>query len=68
MYLSGWMRKEGIQFGSALKVIESIAEDDEEKPARIRTLEETYKKQALDKVCGYSGMSECHRKKGHKNN
>jgi hypothetical protein len=56
MYLSGWMRKEGIPFDSALKVIECIAVDDEEKHARIRTLEETYKKQDLDKICGYSGL------------
>ena len=56
MYLSGLMRKEGISIGSALKVIESIAADDEEKSARIRTLQETYKKQDLDKVCGYSGL------------
>ena len=56
MYLSGWMRKEGIAFESALRVIECIAADDEEKPARIRTLEETYKKQGLEKVCGYSGL------------
>jgi hypothetical protein len=45
-----------MSFQSALKVIESIAADDEEKPARIRTLEETYKKQDLDRVCGYSGL------------
>jgi mannitol/fructose-specific phosphotransferase system IIA component len=43
------MRKEGISFGSALKVIECIAADDEEKSARIRTLGETYKKEDLDK-------------------
>ena len=56
MYLAGLMRKEDMSFQSALKVIESIAADDEEKPARIRTLEETYKKQDLDRVCGYSGL------------
>jgi hypothetical protein len=56
MYLSGLMRKEGIAFDSALKVIETIAADDEEKPARIRTLEETYKKECLNKICGYSGL------------
>jgi hypothetical protein len=55
MHLSGWMRKESISFESALKVIESISTDDEQKPARIRTLEETYKKRSLEKVCGYSG-------------
>ena len=38
MHLSGWMRKESISFESALKVIESISTDDEQKPARIRTL------------------------------
>jgi Bifunctional DNA primase/polymerase, N-terminal len=56
MYLSGWMRKEGIPFESAFKVIECIAADDEEKSARIRTLQETYKKQELGKICGYSGL------------
>jgi hypothetical protein len=50
------MRKEGIAFESALRIIECIAADDEEKPARIRTLEETYKKQVLDNVCGYAGL------------
>ena len=56
MYLSGLMRKEDIAFQSAIKVIESIAEDDEEKPARIRTLQETYKKEDLHDVSGYSGL------------
>jgi hypothetical protein len=56
MYLSGWMRKEGIPFQSALKVIDCIAADDEEKTARIRTLEETYKKEHLDQVSGYAGL------------
>jgi hypothetical protein len=56
MYLSGLMRKEGVSFGSALKVIEAIVAEDEEKSARIRTLRETYKKHDLDKVCGYSGL------------
>jgi hypothetical protein len=41
---------------SAFKVIECIAADDEEKPARIRTLEETYKKEDLHEICGYSGL------------
>jgi hypothetical protein len=56
MYLSGLMRKEEITFESALKVIETIAAEDEEKFGRIRTLEETYKKEDLDKVCGYSRL------------
>ena len=56
MYLSGWMRKEGIPFESAFKVIDGIALDDEERPARIRTLEETYKKEDLQEVSGYAGL------------
>jgi hypothetical protein len=56
MYLSGLMRKEGISFNSALKVIESIAAYDEEKSDRIRTLEETYKKEDLDGISGYAGL------------
>ena len=50
------MRKDGIAFQSALKVIETIAEDDEEKPARIRTLEETYKKEDVREISGYLGL------------
>ena len=56
MYLSGLMRKADISFDSTLKAIETIAADDEEKPARIKTLEETYKKQNLHKVSGYLGL------------
>jgi hypothetical protein len=56
MHLSGWMRKEGIPFQSALKVIECIAADDEEKTARIRTLQETYKKEDIGQVSGYAGL------------
>jgi hypothetical protein len=56
MYLSGLMRKEGVTFESALKVIETIAADDEEKSARIRTLQETYKKEDLDGLSGYAGL------------
>jgi integrase len=47
---------QGIAFDSALKVIEGIAADDEEKPARIRTLQETYKKEDLDGLSGYAGL------------
>jgi Bifunctional DNA primase/polymerase, N-terminal len=56
MYLSGLMRKEGVTFESGLKVIETIAADDEEKSARIRTLQETYKKEDLDGLSGYAGL------------
>ena len=33
-----------------------MAENDEEKQARFRTLEETYKKQDLNGISGYSGL------------
>jgi bifunctional DNA primase/polymerase-like protein len=56
MYLSGLMRKEGITFEDALKVVETIAAEDEEKSARIRTLQETYKKEDLDGLSGYAGL------------
>ena len=56
MYLSGWMRKVWISYESAYKVIQHIASSDEEKEARLGTLDETYKKQDVDKICGYSGL------------
>jgi P4 family phage/plasmid primase-like protien len=56
MYLSGWMRKEGIEYESTHKLIKSLAESDEEIQARFRTLDETYEKQDLEKICGYSGL------------
>ncbi|PWU82268.1 MAG: hypothetical protein DLM72_02700 [Candidatus Nitrosopolaris wilkensis] len=58
MYLSGWLRKEGIVIRTARKVIQSICEDDEEKAARIRTLEETYRKEWSNDIKGYSGLLE----------
>jgi hypothetical protein len=58
MYLSGWLKKEGILIESARKVIQGICEDDEEKDARLRTLEETYQKEAVNDIKGYSGLLE----------
>ncbi len=52
MYLSGWMRKEGIPFESAFKVIECIAADDEEKSARIRTCKKHIKNKNWAKYAG----------------
>ena len=56
MYLAGWFRKEGVAIQSAIKVVEELAENDEEKQARFRTVEETYKKQDLNGINGYSGL------------
>jgi len=58
MYLSGWLRKEGIVIGTAKKIVQGICEDDEEKAARMRTLGETYQKEAVNDIKGYSGLFE----------
>lgn len=58
MYLSGWLRKEGIVVDDARKIVEGIDGEDGEKTARLRTLEETYKKEDLIDVKGYSGLLE----------
>jgi hypothetical protein len=57
--LSGWLRKEGIAFESARKVIEGLTVDnDEELYDRLATLEDTYRKKSLDEVKGYRGLVE----------
>ena len=55
LYLSGWLRKLGVSLEVAEELINELAKDDEEKGNRIRTLQETYKKQDLDEIAGYSG-------------
>lgn len=50
LYLSGWLRKEGIAIKSACKVIEGLADGDEEKQNRLRTLHETYGKDNLSAI------------------
>jgi hypothetical protein len=56
LYLSGWLRKLGILLEDAEEIIIELAKDDEEKHNRIRTLHETYKKEDLDEIAGYSGL------------
>jgi hypothetical protein len=56
LYLSGWLRKKGLELKDAQKVIESLSEGDEERQNRIRTLEETYGKDNLSGIKGYSGL------------
>ena len=58
MYLAGWLLKECVTIDDARKIIEGIYEQDEEKDARVRTLEETYKKEDPNNVKGYSGLLE----------
>ena len=56
LYLSGWLRKLGISLEDAEEFVNELAKDDEEKSNRIRTLNETYKKQDVDEIAGYSGL------------
>ena len=50
------LRKLGVSLEDAEELINELAKDDEEKNNRIRTLQETYKKQDLDEIAGYSGL------------
>jgi hypothetical protein len=56
LYLSGWLLKRGVQIEYAKKVIVFLSEGDEERQNRIRTLEETYAKESLTHIKGYSGL------------
>jgi DNA-binding transcriptional MerR regulator len=56
LYLSGWLRKKGVTIEHTQKVIESLSDGDEEKQNRIRTLHETYAKDNLSNIKGYSGL------------
>ena len=54
--LSGWLRKKGVKIEQSYKAIESLSEGDEERQSRIRTLQETYSKDNLSNIKGYSGL------------
>ena len=56
LYLSGWLRKLCVSLEAGEELINELAKDDEEKGNRLRTLQETYKKQDLDEIAGYSGL------------
>ena len=56
LYLSGWLRKRGVEIEYAKKVISLLSEEDEERQDRIRTLQETYAKDNLSTIKGYSGL------------
>ena len=59
LYLSGWLRKEGIAIESVRKIIEGLAVDnDEELSDRLATLQDTYNKQNSDGIKGYQGLLE----------
>lgn len=42
MFLSGWLRKAGVDYSSARKIVEILAEGDEEKDLRLYVLDRTY--------------------------
>jgi hypothetical protein len=58
LFLSGWLKKEGITIESVRKIVEGLASDDEELPDRLATLEDTYSKQNADEIKGYQGLLE----------
>jgi DNA polymerase I len=58
LFLTGWLRKEGITLESARKVIEELAEDDEELHDRLTTLNDTYQKSNSDDIRGFTGLVE----------
>jgi hypothetical protein len=44
LFLSGWLRKEGIVIESAWKIVEGLADDGDKLYDRLATLEDTYSK------------------------
>ncbi|HEX6281376.1 MAG TPA: DNA polymerase domain-containing protein [Nitrososphaera sp.] len=56
LFLTGWLRKEGITLESACKVVEELAENDEELHDRLTTLNDTYQKNNYDDIRGFSGL------------
>ncbi len=61
-YLTGWLKKAGIDFRSARKIVEVLAESDEERDQRIYVLERTYGLKGVeipeDELKGKSGLQE----------
>jgi hypothetical protein len=58
LFLTGWLCKEGITLESARKVVEELAENDEELHDRLTTLNDTYQKNNSDDIRGFSGLVE----------
>jgi hypothetical protein len=56
LYLSGWLRKRGVEIERVKKVIALLSDGDEERQNRIRTLKETYAKDNQSRIKGYSGL------------
>ena len=56
LYLSGWLKKENVVIEHTEKLIKLLSEGDEERQNRIRTLQETYAKDNMSRIKGYSGL------------
>lgn len=54
--LCGWLRKENVSLSSAKKLVKALAQDDEQMKDRLRTLNDTFEKDDLTKIKGYSGL------------
>ena len=53
LYLSGWLRKLGVNYDNAEKIIKELAIEDEQRNSRIITLKETYQKQDLEQIWAF---------------
>ena len=62
LFLSGWLKKAGIDYNSARKIIEVLAEKDEEKDQRLYVLDRTYglkgNPPSEDELKGKTGLQE----------
>ena len=56
LFLSGWLRNEGIAIERALKIVKELADDDNKLHDRLATLEDTYSKAQM-KSKGTKGCS-----------
>lgn len=61
-FLSGWLKKAGIEYSSAKRIIEVLAEKDDEKDQRLYVLDRTYglkgNPPSEDKLKGKTGLQE----------
>lgn len=51
LFLSGWLRKEGIAIESAWKIVEGLADYDDKLHDRLAALEDTYSKAQMKSKC-----------------
>ena len=56
MYLSGWLRKANIAYDSAKRIVELLAENDEERDKRLYVLDRTFGLRGNPPVLRSSGV------------